>query len=152
MLPLNFPLLPLWVKPVAVLNPITFRGAELPAHIHCLHQSYHWHWWWHPKRECIASVCILRIDFFWIVVTRVLTVNTICFHLRCHGDYSLLRLYFSIIPFLSSSLRLRKYAFHPGQNLVCQCQKRAISDFGFSSYLRLILHWAQGYSFSIFMQ
>ena len=61
--------------------------------------------------------------------------------------YFLIRLYFSHNTFLSSSSKLRRYAFHPGQNLVCQCYKRAMSDLGCVSYLRLILHWAHGYSF-----
>ena len=34
----------------------------------------------------------------------------------------------------SSGDKLFMNAFHPGQKRVCQCQKRANSDFGFVSY------------------
>ena len=68
---------------------------------------------------------------------------------RCHADYLLVRLYLSSSSSLSSSLRLAVYAFQPGQKRVCQCQKRAMRDFGSLSYLRRILHCAHGYSFSI---
>lgn len=66
-------------------------------------------------------------------------------------DYAffLLMPYFSERAFCSSCGRLLKYAFHPGQKPICQCQNLAMNPLSPLSYFALILQFAQGSVFSV---
>lgn len=60
--------------------------------------------------------------------------------------YNLSKLYLCRNVAFSSSGKWLKYAFQPGQKLICHLQKRPIRDLGFSSYFFLKVQFEHLYS------
>ena len=61
-----------------------------------------------------------------------------CFLFICYLYF--VKLYFCLISSFSESERLVKYAFHPGQKLICHLQNLPTNEVGFASCFALIGH------------